>query len=110
MADYFIRRSEHAPRTGGTDHALEIDGIQSIQQALGYKCFSFETTEALGALIVAPPSPGRASAFSMCFPEEVLDYDLSMDLGDDTDGVTLPNTYKDKMDMIGIGRILNVAP
>ena len=48
--------------------------------------------------------------FSMCFPEEVLDYDLSMDLGDDIDGVTLLDTYKDEMDMIGIGRILNVAP
>ena len=50
-------------------------------------CFSSETTEAPDAMIVVPPSPGRASVFSMCFPEEVLDYDLSMDLGDDTDGV-----------------------
>ena len=48
--------------------------------------------------------------FSMCFPEEVLDYDLPMDLRDDTDGVTLPDTYIDEMDMMGIGRILDVAP
>ena len=27
LADYFIRGSEHAPRIGGIDHALEIDGI-----------------------------------------------------------------------------------
>ena len=73
-------------------------------------CFSFETTEAPGAMIVAPLSSGRASVFSMCFPEEVLNYDLFMDLGDDTDGVTLPNTYIDEMDMIGIGHILNAAP
>ena len=73
-------------------------------------CFSFETTEALDAMIVAPPSLGRASVFSMCFPEDVLDYDLSMDFGDDTDGVTLPDTYIDEMDMIGTGRILNAAP
>ena len=33
-----------------------------------------------------------------------------MDLGDDTDGVTLPDTYKCEMDMIGIGRILDTAP
>ena len=46
----------------------------------------------------------------MCFPEEVLDYDLPMDLRDDTDEVTLPDTYIDEMDMIGIGRILDVAP
>ena len=55
-------------------------------------CFSSETTEAPGAMIVAPPSLGRASVFSMCFLEEVLDYDLPMDLGDNTDGVTLPGT------------------
>ena len=35
LADYFIRGSEHAPRIGGTDHALETNGIQGIQQALG---------------------------------------------------------------------------
>ena len=73
-------------------------------------CFSSETTEALGDMIVEPPSPGRANVFSMCFPEEVLDYDLSMDLRDDTDGVTFPDTYIDEMDMIGIGRILDATP
>ena len=48
--------------------------------------------------------------FSVCFPEKVPDYDLPMDLGDDTDGVTLLDTYMDKMDMISTGRILNTAP
>ena len=31
LADYFIRGSEHAPRIGGTDHALETNGIQGLQ-------------------------------------------------------------------------------
>ena len=48
--------------------------------------------------------------FSMCFPEEIPDYDLPMDLGDETDGVTLPDTHMDEIDMIGIGRILDTAP
>ena len=61
-------------------------------------------------MIVAPPSLGRASVFSMCFPKEVPDYDLLMDLGDDTDGVTLPDTYIDEMDMIVIGYILDATP
>ena len=69
-------------------------------------CFSSETSKAPSAMIVAPSSPGQVSVFSMCFPEQVLNYDLSMDLGDDTDGVTLPDTYIDEMDMINIGRIL----
>ena len=33
-----------------------------------------------------------------------------MDLGDDTDGVTLPDTYIDNTDMISIGHILDAAP
>ena len=48
--------------------------------------------------------------FSMCFPEEIPDYDLPMDLGDETDGVTLPDTHMDEMDMIGIVRFLDTAP
>ena len=73
-------------------------------------CFNSKTTEAPGAMIVAPLLSGRASVFSMCFPDEVPDYDLPMDLGDDTDRVTLPNTNIDEMDMIGIGHILDAAP
>ena len=33
-----------------------------------------------------------------------------MDLGDDTDRLTLPDTYIDNTDMIGIGRILDATP
>ena len=61
------------------------------------------------AMIVAPPSLDRASVFSMCFPEEIPNYDLPMDLGDGLDGVIFPNTYIDAMDMINIGRILDVT-
>ena len=68
LVDYFIKGSEHASRIGGTDHALETDGIKGIQQALGQICLSSKTTEAPGAMIVAPSSPGLASVFSMCFP------------------------------------------
>ena len=73
-------------------------------------CLNFETTKAPGAMTVAPLSPGRASVFSMCFPGEVPNYDLPMDLGDDIDAVTLPITYMDEMDMIGTGRILDPGP
>ena len=84
--------------------------IQGIQQALGQMCLSSKTTEPPEAMIVVPQSLDRASVFSMCFPEEIPDYDLPMDLGDDIDGVTLPDTYMDEMDMIGTGRILDTAP
>ena len=73
-------------------------------------CLSSKTTKPPEAMIVAPPSPDRASVFSVCFPEEVPNYDLPMDLGDDTDGVTLPDTYMDEMDMIDISCILDKVP
>ncbi|RVX22733.1 hypothetical protein CK203_008487 [Vitis vinifera] len=100
LADYFIRGLEHTPRTEGTVHIPKIVGIQDIQQALGQIHLDTETTEAPGAMIVTPSSPDRASTFSMCFPDEVPDYDLPMDLGYGTD----------EMDMIGIGRIFDATP
>ena len=72
-------------------------------------CLSSKTTKPPEAMIVAPLSPDRASVFSMCFPEKVPNYDLSMDLGDGPDGVILSYTYMDAMDMIGTGRILDTA-
>ena len=71
---------------------------------------SSETIEPLEAIIVAPLSPDRANVFSMCFPEEIPDYDLPMDLGDGPDGVILFDTYMDAMDMINTGHILDAAP
>ena len=109
LADYFTRRSKHAPHIEGVDHVSKMAKIRGIQQALRQMCLSSKTTEPPKAMIVAPPSPDQASVFSMCFPEEVPDYDLPMDLGDDIDGVTLPDTYMDKMDMVGTSRILDIA-
>ena len=110
LIDYFTRGSEYAPRTEGVDHVSKMAEIQGIQHALGHICLNSETTKPLEVLTVAPPSPDRASVFSMCFPEEIPDYDLPMDLGDETDGATLPDTYMDEMDMIGTGRFRDTAP
>ena len=110
LVNYFTRGSEYAPLTEGVDHVSKMAEIQGIQHALGHICLNSETTKPLEAVTVAPPSPDRASVFFMCFPEEITDYDLPMDLGDETDGVTLPDTYMDEMDMIGTGRFLDTAP
>ena len=109
FADYFTRGSEYAPRIEGVDHVSRMVEIQGIQQARGHMCLSSKTIEPPEAMIVAPPSPDRASVFSICFPEEIPNYDLPMDLGDGPDGVVLPDTYMDAMDMISTGRILDVA-
>ena len=110
LADYFIKESEYVPRTEGVDHVSKMAEIQGIQHALGHMCLSSKTIDPPEAMIVAPPSPDRASVFTMCFPEEIPDYDLPMDLGDGLDGMIFSDTYIDEMDMIGIGRILDTAP
>ena len=76
LADYFTKGSEHAPRIEGVDRVPEAVEIQGIQQALGQMCLSSETTEPPEAMIVASPSPDRASVFSMCFLEEIPDYEV----------------------------------
>ena len=47
--------------------------------------------------------------FSVCFPKAVFDYDILMDIVIDADGVTLPDACTNEMDMIGVGRILDVV-
>ena len=76
LADYFTKGSEHAPRIEGVDRVPEAVEIQGIQQGLRQMCLSFETTEPPEAMIVASPSPDRASVFSMCFLEEIPDYEV----------------------------------
>ena len=61
-------------------------------------------------MMVTPQSPDRASVFSMCFLEEFTDYDLLMDPREGADNVTPHANYVYEMDMIGIGRILDIAP
>ena len=48
--------------------------------------------------------------FSMCFLEEFIDYDMLMEHGEGTDDVTPHDAYVDNMVMIGITRILDIAP
>ena len=110
LVDYFIRGSEHTSHMVGTVHISEAVGIQDIQWALGHMHLGTGLIEASDAMMVEPQSPDRTSVFSMCFPMEFIDYDLLMDPREGTDDVTPHNAYGDEMDMIGIGRILDIAP
>ena len=77
LTDYFIRGSKHVPRMEGIDHISETVEIQDIQQALGQMHLSSRITEGSDAVIVAPSSPGRASMFSMCFPDGDFDFRIA---------------------------------
>ena len=66
-------------------------------------------TEAFDTMMVEPPSSDQARVFSMCFLGKFTNYDLLMDLGDATDGVTPRDAYINEIDMMGIGCILYVV-
>ncbi|KAL6310856.1 hypothetical protein AAG906_036946 [Vitis piasezkii] len=70
VQSYRLRRwgSEHTPRIEGTVRIPETVEIQDIQQALGQMHLDTGTTETPGAMIVAPPSPDRASVVSSMQP------------------------------------------
>ena len=110
LVDYFIRGLEYTPRMEGTVHISKANGIQDIQQALGQMHLGIELTKASNAMMVVPPSPDRASVFSMCFPGEFTNNDLLMDPKYVTDGVTPHDSYINEMDKMGIDRILDAVP
>ena len=66
--------------------------------------------EAFDAMMVAPQSLDQANMFSMCFLEEFIDYDMLMDPREGTDDETSHDAYVDEIDMIGISRVLDIAP
>ena len=109
LANYFIRGLEHVPRGERIDHISETVEIQDIQQTLGQMHLSSGITKASDVMIVAPLSPGQASMFSMCFPDEDFDYGLLVDSGGGPNSVTLNDAYTNKMDMIGICCILDAT-
>ena len=109
LIDYFVRGSDHGPHMEGIICISEAVEVQDLQRTLGHMHLGTGIPETPDVMIVAPPSPDRASMFSVCFPEAVSDYDILMDIVIDTDGVTLPNACTDEMDMIGVGHILDAV-
>ncbi|RVW12134.1 Retrovirus-related Pol polyprotein from transposon 17.6 [Vitis vinifera] len=108
LADYFIRGSEHTPRTKGTVHIPETVEIQDISRPwvldydlpmdLGYGTNKMDMI-GIGRIFDAVPH-GPHTVFDM-FGVFVLETDE-----DDS----IPDAYTDDMDFIGIGHIFDAAP
>ncbi|RVW58339.1 hypothetical protein CK203_116024 [Vitis vinifera] len=105
-----LRKDRITPHMEGIVCISEVVEVQDLQRTLRQMHLGIGILETPDVMIVAPPSPDRASMFSVCFPKAVFDYNILMDTVIDADGVTLPNAYTDEMDMIGVGRILDVVP
>ena len=97
------------PTWRGLFEISEVVEVEDLQWTLGQIYLGTGIPKTLDVMIVAPSSPDRASMLSICFLEDVSDYDILMDTVINADGVTLLDAYTDEMDMIGVGRILDVV-
>ena len=61
------------------------------------------------SVTITPPSPNRANLFSLCFPDETTDYGVVIELAYMIDGVVPHDEYRDKIDMLGISKFLDVV-
>ena len=68
-----------------------------------------ETLGVSAFMTIAPPSPDRASLFSLCFPDETTDYGVVIELAYMIDGVVPHDEHRDEMDMLGISQFLDVV-
>ena len=59
-------------------------------------------------MVIAPPSPDRASLLSLCFLEEIIDDGDVVDPIEMIDGVVPHDEYRDEMDMMSISQITNI--
>ncbi|RVW92567.1 Transposon Ty3-G Gag-Pol polyprotein [Vitis vinifera] len=100
LTDYFVRGSEHAPRTEGTDHVFETVELRPRRQA-GLVCSLCAFLRRLLTMI--------CYGFGGCPHELHFAFDMFGVSAIDSDDVTLYDAYTDVMDMIGNGRILDVT-
>ncbi|RVW66310.1 hypothetical protein CK203_066206 [Vitis vinifera] len=98
------------PTWRGLFEISEVVEVEDLQWTLGQIYLGTGIPKTLDVMIVAPSSPDRASMLSICFLEDVSDYDILMDTVINADGVTLLDAYTDEMDMIGVSRILDAIP
>ena len=61
------------------------------------------------SMMIASSSPNRASFLSLCFPDEIADYGLVIELTEVIDGVVPHDEYRDEMDMMSMSQIAKMV-
>ena len=107
LADYFVRGSEIQPRI--EEIGVDDSTLGELQHVFHQMQLDDETPDMSASAMILPPSPDRASLFSLCFPDETTDYGVIIDPEDMTDGVVPRDEYHDEMDMLGINQFLDAV-
>ncbi|RVW40338.1 Retrovirus-related Pol polyprotein from transposon 17.6 [Vitis vinifera] len=107
LADYFVRGSEVQPRV--EEIGVDDSTLGELQHVFHQMQLGDETPDMSASAMILPPSPDRASLFSLCFPDEITDYGVIIEPEDMTDGVVPRDEYHDEMDMLGISQFLDTV-
>ena len=100
MTDYFVRaygvpwRLDICP--GGSEDGGEIEEFfRQLQLA-------DESASVPTSMLVAPPSPDRASMMILYYPEEIGNHEPSLLFMGVSDGIFLPDDYQDEIAMMSL--------
>nr|CAN75826.1 hypothetical protein VITISV_012550 [Vitis vinifera] len=107
LADYFVRGSKIQPRV--EEIGVGDSTVDELQHMLHHMQMGDDTPSVSNSVMIAPPSPDRASLFSLCFPDETTNYGVVIELADMIDGVVPHDEYHDEMDMLGISQFLDAV-
>ena len=107
LADYFVKGSEVQPRV--EEIGVDDSTLGELQHVFHQMQLGDETPDMSASVMILPPSPDRASLFSLCFPDETTDYGVIIEPEDMTDGVVPRDEYHDEMDMLGISQFLDTV-
>ena len=100
MTDYFARASGVPSRLDISPGGSE-DGGQ-IKELFRQLQLADESASVPTSVLVAPPSPDRASIMTLYFPEEICSHEPSLLFMGVSDGVFLPDDYRDEVTMISL--------
>ncbi|RVW64270.1 Retrovirus-related Pol polyprotein from transposon 17.6 [Vitis vinifera] len=75
LADYFVKGSEVQPRV--EEIGVDDSTLGELQHVFHQMQLDDETPDMSASVMILPPSPDRASLFSLCFPDETTDYGIA---------------------------------
>ena len=107
FANYFVRGSKVQPCVN--EMGVEDSIVDELQHMLHQMQMGDETPGVSTSMTIAPPSSDRASLFSLCFPDEIADYGVVIELANMIYGLVPHDEYRDEMDMLGISQFFDTV-
>ena len=109
LADYFVRGTKIRLRLEESDSVVHTDREIKLRHLFHWLQLSDRAPSTSDSMAITPPCLDRASLLSLCFPEEVTDDKVVVNLTKMIDGVVPHDEYRDEMDMMTVSRIISIV-